>query len=111
MCFLIVLVNSDHFISVLCGTYRAFYYCKSCHAEATDVRAIKKCRCRPRKLYHSRMNVTYIIMDLRPEFKYMNDAYFILMRKGFKPKKVYASIYAFEIFLCKHTQINKCNFQ
>ncbi|XP_056020350.1 calcium-activated potassium channel slowpoke-like isoform X8 [Ostrea edulis] len=27
---------------------RAFYYCKSCHAEATDVRAIKKCRCRPR---------------------------------------------------------------
>lgn len=27
---------------------RAFYYCKNCHAEATDVRAIKKCRCRPR---------------------------------------------------------------
>lgn len=26
---------------------RAFYYCKNCHAEATDVRAIKKCRCRP----------------------------------------------------------------
>lgn len=29
--------------------FRAFYYCKNCHAEATDVRAIKKCRCRPRK--------------------------------------------------------------
>ncbi|XP_052685098.1 calcium-activated potassium channel slowpoke-like isoform X18 [Crassostrea angulata] len=27
---------------------RAFYYCKNCHAQATDVRAIKKCRCRPR---------------------------------------------------------------
>nr|XP_011442011.2 calcium-activated potassium channel slowpoke isoform X14 [Crassostrea gigas] len=26
---------------------RAFYYCKNCHAQATDVRAIKKCRCRP----------------------------------------------------------------
>ncbi|XP_041362291.1 calcium-activated potassium channel slowpoke-like isoform X2 [Gigantopelta aegis] len=26
---------------------RAFYYCKSCHSEVTDVRAIKKCRCRP----------------------------------------------------------------
>nr|XP_022313803.1 calcium-activated potassium channel slowpoke-like isoform X16 [Crassostrea virginica] len=27
---------------------RAFYYCKTCHVQATDVRAIKKCRCRPR---------------------------------------------------------------
>ncbi|KAK3091427.1 hypothetical protein FSP39_019809 [Pinctada imbricata] len=26
---------------------RAFYYCKSCHNTITDVRAIKKCRCRP----------------------------------------------------------------
>ncbi|XP_052834506.1 calcium-activated potassium channel slowpoke isoform X7 [Octopus bimaculoides] len=26
---------------------RAFYYCKTCHGVVTDVRAIKKCRCRP----------------------------------------------------------------
>ncbi|XP_076443664.1 calcium-activated potassium channel slo-1-like isoform X2 [Babylonia areolata] len=26
---------------------RAFYYCKNCHQDVTDVRAIKKCRCRP----------------------------------------------------------------
>ncbi|XP_070187929.1 calcium-activated potassium channel slowpoke-like isoform X2 [Littorina saxatilis] len=26
---------------------RAFYYCKNCHRDVTDVRAIKKCRCRP----------------------------------------------------------------
>ncbi|KAK7502028.1 hypothetical protein BaRGS_00006780, partial [Batillaria attramentaria] len=26
---------------------RAFYYCKNCHRDVTDVRAIKKCKCRP----------------------------------------------------------------
>ncbi|XP_046576141.1 calcium-activated potassium channel slowpoke-like isoform X4 [Haliotis rubra] len=26
---------------------RAFYYCKTCHSDVNDVRAIKKCRCRP----------------------------------------------------------------
>ncbi|KAL8575780.1 hypothetical protein ACOMHN_004966 [Nucella lapillus] len=26
---------------------RAFYYCKNCHQDVSDVRAIKKCRCRP----------------------------------------------------------------
>ncbi|KAJ8319315.1 hypothetical protein KUTeg_004406 [Tegillarca granosa] len=30
---------------------RAFYYCKNCHINATDVRAIKKCRCRPLALF------------------------------------------------------------
>ncbi|XP_052820332.1 calcium-activated potassium channel slowpoke-like isoform X3 [Mya arenaria] len=26
---------------------RAYYYCKSCHSEVTDIRMVKKCRCRP----------------------------------------------------------------
>ncbi|XP_059162077.1 calcium-activated potassium channel subunit alpha-1-like isoform X3 [Physella acuta] len=26
---------------------RAFYYCRTCHGEVTDVRLIKKCKCRP----------------------------------------------------------------
>ncbi|XP_052834501.1 calcium-activated potassium channel subunit alpha-1 isoform X2 [Octopus bimaculoides] len=30
---------------------RAFYYCKTCHGVVTDVRAIKKCRCRPVALF------------------------------------------------------------
>lgn len=38
---------------------RAFYYCKNCHAEATDVRAIKKCRCRP--LAQFKKGVTAVI--------------------------------------------------
>ncbi|XP_061193987.1 calcium-activated potassium channel subunit alpha-1-like isoform X1 [Saccostrea echinata] len=38
---------------------RAFYYCKSCHAEVTDVRAIKKCRCRP--LAQFKKGVTAVI--------------------------------------------------
>lgn len=38
---------------------RAFYYCKNCHAQATDVRAIKKCRCRP--LAQFKKGVTAVI--------------------------------------------------
>ncbi|XP_076459615.1 calcium-activated potassium channel slowpoke-like isoform X2 [Babylonia areolata] len=30
---------------------RAFYYCKNCHRDVTDVRAIKKCRCRPLAMF------------------------------------------------------------
>ncbi|CAH1794980.1 unnamed protein product [Owenia fusiformis] len=30
---------------------RACYYCKACHEDVTDVRAIKKCRCRTLKLF------------------------------------------------------------
>nr|XP_022313788.1 calcium-activated potassium channel subunit alpha-1-like isoform X2 [Crassostrea virginica] len=38
---------------------RAFYYCKTCHVQATDVRAIKKCRCRP--LAQFKKGVTAVI--------------------------------------------------
>ncbi|ESP01401.1 hypothetical protein LOTGIDRAFT_111687 [Lottia gigantea] len=30
---------------------RAFYFCKNCHSGVSDVRAIKKCRCRPLTLF------------------------------------------------------------
>ncbi|BFZ03423.1 hypothetical protein BsWGS_06464 [Bradybaena similaris] len=30
---------------------RAFYYCKHCHIDATDVRQIKKCKCRPLAMF------------------------------------------------------------
>ncbi|XP_048248119.1 calcium-activated potassium channel slowpoke-like isoform X8 [Haliotis rufescens] len=30
---------------------RAFYYCKTCHSDVNDVRAIKKCRCRPLAMF------------------------------------------------------------
>ncbi|PVD37919.1 hypothetical protein C0Q70_00521 [Pomacea canaliculata] len=30
---------------------RAFYYCKNCHRDVTDVRAIKKCKCRPLAMF------------------------------------------------------------
>ncbi|XP_050390597.1 calcium-activated potassium channel slowpoke isoform X2 [Patella vulgata] len=38
---------------------RAFYYCKNCHNGVTDVRAIKKCRCRP-SLHHSTGSVGFV---------------------------------------------------
>ncbi|XP_069123126.1 calcium-activated potassium channel slowpoke-like isoform X6 [Argopecten irradians] len=30
---------------------RAFYFCKTCHSTTTDVRAIKKCRCKPLAMF------------------------------------------------------------
>ncbi|KAK0056561.1 calcium-activated potassium channel slowpoke-like isoform X8 [Biomphalaria pfeifferi] len=30
---------------------RAFYYCRNCHGEVTDVRQIKKCKCRPLAMF------------------------------------------------------------
>ncbi|XP_035826264.1 calcium-activated potassium channel slowpoke isoform X4 [Aplysia californica] len=30
---------------------RAFYYCKNCHANVSDVRQIKKCKCRPLAMF------------------------------------------------------------
>ncbi|XP_064622887.1 calcium-activated potassium channel slo-1-like isoform X8 [Lineus longissimus] len=39
---------------------RACYFCKSCHGDVSDVRAIKKCRCKGLKLFKSGANAVIV---------------------------------------------------
>ena len=43
--------------------FSACYYCKSCHGDITDVRAIKKCRCKGCK-YRVTDDVTTVTDDV-----------------------------------------------
>lgn len=43
---------------------RAFYYCKTCHGVVTDVRAIKKCRCRPVALFRKGASAVLVLSSV-----------------------------------------------
>ena len=59
--------------------YRACYYCKNCHGDVEDVRAIKKCRCKASEYSSFVLNrfgfhisisyITFIIYDVVTLFR------------------------------------------